>query len=131
LKKRGVRTLELQGSTPAAERARRIEAFQDGEADAFLMSLKAGGVGVNLTAADYVIHVDPWWNPAVEDQASGRAHRMGQTKPVTVYRFCTEGSIEPKILALHESKRQLAEDVLSGMGKSTKLDLDALRELML
>ncbi len=130
LRKRGVRTLELQGSTSAGERARRIEAFQAGEADVFLMSLRAGGVGVNLTAADYVIHVDPWWNPAVEDQASARAHRMGQTKPVTVYRFCTQESIEPKILALHESKRQLAEDILSGMSKSKRLDLDELRDLM-
>lgn len=130
LHKHGVRTLELQGSTSAAERARRIEAFQAGEADVFLMSLKAGGVGVNLTAADYVIHVDPWWNPAVEDQATGRAHRMGQTRPVTVYRYCTEHSIEPKILALHEDKRELAQDVLEGMSSGKTLDLDDLAALM-
>ncbi len=130
LEKRGVRTLEIQGATPGAERARRIDAFQAGEADVFLMSLKAGGVGVNLTAADYVIHVDPWWNPAVEDQATGRAHRMGQTRPVTVYRYCTQGSIEPKILALHEDKRELAQDVLGGMGTGKTLDLDELAALM-
>ncbi len=130
LRARGVRTLELQGSTSGPDRARRIEAFQAGEADVFLMSLKAGGVGVNLTAANYVIHVDPWWNPAVEDQATGRAHRMGQTRPVTVYRYCTAGSIEPKILALHDDKRELAQDVLWGMSTGKTLDLDELAALM-
>ena len=73
-----------------------------------------------------MLHVDPWWNPAVEEQATARAHRMGQTRPVTVYRFCTEGSIERKILSLHDSKRELAEDVLSGMGGRKTLDVDAL-----
>ncbi len=121
LRKKGVRTLILQGSTSANERARRIEQFQAGE---------AGGVGVNLTAADYVLHVDPWWNPAVEDQATGRAHRMGQTRPVTVYRFCTSGTIEPRILDLHDRKRELAEDLLTGMNKSKRLDLEELRALM-
>jgi len=130
LRKRGVRILELQGSTPGPERARRIDAFQAGDADVFLMSLKAGGVGVNLTAADYVIHVDPWWNPAVEDQATGRAHRMGQTRPVTVYRYCTDGSIEPKILALHGEKRELAQDVLGGMSSGKTLDLGELAALI-
>jgi len=67
----------------------------------FLISLKAGGTGQNLTAADYVLHMDPWWNPAVEDQAADRAHRMGQLRPVTIYRFITRGTIEDKILALH------------------------------
>lgn len=130
LRARGIATLELQGSTSAAERARRVEAFQAGDADVFLMSLRAGGIGVNLTAADYVLHVDPWWNPAVEAQATGRAHRMGQTRPVTVYRYCTEGSIERKILALHETKRELAEDVLSDMGGRKTLDVDTLRALL-
>jgi len=130
LRKRGIETLDLQGNTPAAERARRIDAFQAGEADVFLMSLRAGGVGVNLTAADYVLHVDPWWNPAVEAQATGRAHRMGQTRPVTVYRYCTEGSIERKILALHETKRELAEGVLEGMGGRKSLDVEALHALL-
>ncbi len=130
LNERGVVTLELQGATPGPERARRIDAFQAGHADVFLMSLKAGGIGVNLTAADYVIHVDPWWNPAVEDQATGRAHRMGQTRPVTVYRYCTAGTIETKILALHESKRELAADVLEGMSERKSLDLDELGALL-
>jgi superfamily II DNA or RNA helicase len=126
----GIAYLELEGSTSAKVRAERIEAFQRGEGDVFLMSLRAGGVGVNLTGADYVIHVDPWWNPAVEDQATARAHRMGQTRPVTVYRMVTRGTIEERILELHEKKRHLAEDILDGMERSRKLTLDELRTLL-
>ncbi|MEE9383487.1 MAG: DEAD/DEAH box helicase [Nannocystaceae bacterium] len=126
----GLSYLSLDGSTPTAERAKRIATFQDGQTDVFIMSLKAGGVGVNLTAADYVIHLDPWWNPATEDQAIGRAHRIGQTRPVTVYRLISEGSIEEKIVALHRSKRDLAEDLLSGMETAKALDLDELRALV-
>ncbi|NOY94445.1 MAG: DEAD/DEAH box helicase [Deltaproteobacteria bacterium] len=131
LEQAGIAYLTLDGSTSASERARRIEAFQDGEADVFLMSLKAGGVGVNLTGADYVIHLDPWWNPAVEEQATGRAHRIGQRRPVTVYRFVTEGSIEERILSMHQKKRALADDLLSGLDKSQRLDLDELRSLLI
>ncbi len=126
----GVRHLTLDGSTPAKERARRIEAFQEGEADVFVMSLKAGGVGINLTGADYVMHLDPWWNPAVEDQATSRAHRIGQDRPVTVYRFVTAGTIEEKILALHHQKRDLAEQLLENMNKAKRLDLEELRALL-
>ncbi|HVH97692.1 MAG TPA: DEAD/DEAH box helicase [Enhygromyxa sp.] len=122
--------LELDGSTSASERARRVDAFQSGEADVFMLSLRAGGVGMNLTGADYVLHVDPWWNPAVEDQATDRAHRIGQTRPVTVYRFVTEGSIEEKILALHERKRELADDILADLEGTQALDLDALMSLL-
>jgi len=122
--------LSLDGSTSAKERARLIAAFQQGEADVFLMSLKAGGVGVNLTGADYVIHLDPWWNPAVEDQATGRSHRIGQQRPVTVYRLVTEGTIEDKILALHRDKRQLAQDLLGQMDRASRLDVDELRMLL-
>ena len=100
----GVRYQYLDGSTPRAERDRAVRAFQAGEADAFVISLKAGGTGLNLTAADYVIHLDPWWNPAVDEQASSRAHRMGQTRPVTVYKLITKGSIEEKVYALHGDK---------------------------
>ena len=82
--------------------------------DVFLISLKAGGTGLNLTAADYVIHMDPWWNPASEDQASDRAHRIGQRRPVTVYRLVTKGTIEEKIVALHHEKRDLASSLLAG-----------------
>jgi SNF2 family DNA or RNA helicase len=126
----GIEYLDLDGSTPAAERARRIDAFQAGEGDVFVLSLRAGGVGINLTGADYVFHLDPWWNPAVEDQATDRAHRIGQQRPVTVYRLVTEGTIEDKVMALHESKRQLADDVLSGHEHATTPKLDELRHLL-
>ena len=104
----------LDGSTPAAQRTQRVANFQAGQGDFFLISLKAGGFGLNLTMADYVIITDPWWNPAAEDQASARAHRMGQQRPVTVYRLVTQGSIEDRIVKLHHSKRALADGVLSG-----------------
>lgn len=130
LDRAGARYLTLDGSTPAAERTKRIAAFQDGEADVFVMSLKAGGVGVNLTAADYVMHLDPWWNPAVEEQATGRSHRIGQTNPVTVYRYVTVGTIEEKILELHREKRALADDLLDNMDRAKKLDLEQLRALL-
>ncbi len=110
----------LDGSTPEVERKKRVAAFQRGEGDVFLLSLKAGGTGLNLTAADYVVHLDPWWNPAVEDQASDRAHRIGQKRPVTIYRMVQEGSVEEKILALHQSKRELAADFLEGTETSVK-----------
>jgi len=90
-----------------------IRRFQDGEVPIFLISLKAGGVGLNLTAADTVIHYDPWWNPAVENQATDRAHRLGQDKPVFVYKLIVSGSIEEKILALQERKAELAAGILS------------------
>ena len=104
----------LDGSTPMAQRTQRVNAFQAGEGDFFLISLKAGGFGLNLTMADYVIIADPWWNPAAEDQASGRAHRIGQQRPVTVYRLVTQGSIEDRIVRLHQRKRGVAEGVLAG-----------------
>lgn len=110
----------LDGSTPEVERKKRVAAFQRGEGDVFLLSLKAGGTGLNLTAADYVVHLDPWWNPAVEDQASDRAHRIGQKRPVTIYRMVQEGSVEEKILSLHQSKRELAADFLEGTETSVK-----------
>ena len=87
--------------------------FQSGEVPVFLVSLKAGGVGLNLTAADTVIHFDPWWNPAVENQATDRAHRIGQDKSVFVYKLIVAGSIEEKILALQERKAELADGILS------------------
>ncbi|NUT13837.1 MAG: SWF/SNF helicase family protein, partial [Cupriavidus sp.] len=102
----------LDGATPAAERTRRVAAFQAGEGDVFLISLKAGGFGLNLTAADYVIIADPWWNPAAEDQAMGRAHRIGQQRPVTVYRLINAGTIEERIVELHRDKRALADGLL-------------------
>ena len=91
-----------------------VERFQEGKAPVFLISLKAGGVGLNLTAADTVIHLDPWWNPAVEAQATDRAHRIGQTRVVNSYKFITRGTVEEKILALQEEKKAMMESVLDG-----------------
>ncbi|HLA35664.1 MAG TPA: DEAD/DEAH box helicase [Rhodocyclaceae bacterium] len=109
----GIHYQYLDGATPAAERTRRVAAFQGGEGDLFLISLKAGGFGLNLTAADYVVITDPWWNPAAEDQAMGRAHRIGQLRPVTVYRLVTQGTVEESIVNLHHDKRALAEGILA------------------
>ena len=98
-----------------------MAAFQAGEGDLFLISLKAGGTGLNLTAADYVIHLDPWWNPAVEDQASGPRPPHRPDRPVTVYHFVVEDSIEERILDLHKHKRDLAADLLDGAEVSARL----------
>jgi superfamily II DNA or RNA helicase len=120
----------LDGSTPMAERNKRVAAFQAGQGDLFLISLKAGGFGLNLTMADYVIITDPWWNPAAEEQASARAHRIGQQRPVTVYRLVTQGSIEEKIVRLHRSKRDLAEGILSGQDTAAPINANQLMELL-
>jgi superfamily II DNA or RNA helicase len=126
----GIAYQTLDGSTPPATRDTRVAAFQRGEGDLFLISLKAGGFGLNLTAADYVLIVDPWWNPAAEDQAMGRAHRIGQQRPVTVYRLVTAGSIEERIVALHRDKRSLADGILEGQDKTAPLRADDLRSLL-
>jgi hypothetical protein len=102
----------LDGTT--ADRGGAVERFQEGDAQLFLLSLKAGGVGLNLTAADTVIHYDPWWNPAVENQATDRAHRIGQQKPVFVHKLIAAGTVEERILALQARKAELAAAVLSG-----------------
>ena len=127
---RGISYKYLDGSTPANKRKKLVEEFQAGEADFFLISLKAGGQGLNLTAADYVIHMDPWWNPAVEDQASDRAHRIGQTRPVTIYRMITAGTIEDKIVELHKRKRGLAESLLEDTGHGGNVSVDELLALL-
>jgi SNF2 family DNA or RNA helicase len=120
----------LDGSTAAGVRAKRIQAFQDGEGEVFLISLKAGGTGINLTAADYVIHLDPWWNPAVEDQATDRAHRIGQSRPVTVYRLIARGTIEEQMLSLHSDKRALVAGVLEGTNAAARLTTKDLLALL-
>ncbi|MDR2470132.1 MAG: DEAD/DEAH box helicase, partial [Tannerella sp.] len=130
LDKAGFTYRYLDGSTPAIRRAVEVRNFQSGQSDFFLISLKAGGLGLNLTAADYVIHLDPWWNPAIEDQASDRAHRMGQSRPVTVYRLVAEHTIEEKIIRLHNTKRDLAESLLEGSDRSAKLSANELMELI-
>lgn len=111
LREHGIAYLELSGQTPAEERRRRVAAFQAGAAPVFLISLKAGGVGLNLTRADTVIHYDPWWNEAAERQASDRAHRIGQDKPVFVYQLITENSVEERIAELQRRKALLGEHV--------------------
>ena len=130
LDQRKIRYQYLDGSTPIKKRQKAVTAFQAGEGDLFLISLKAGGFGLNLTAADYVIHLDPWWNPAVEDQASDRAHRIGQQRPVTIYRLVTKGTIEEKILDLHRHKRDLATSLLEGTDSGIKLSVEEMLDLI-
>jgi SNF2 family DNA or RNA helicase len=130
---RGVPTQFLHGGTPVAKREQMVELFQDGEVPVFLLSLKAAGTGLNLTRADHVVHYDRWWNPAVEDQATDRAYRIGQTRPVQVHRLIAEGTVEDRIAEMLASKRQLADAVLtSGEAALTELsnaELAALVEL--
>ena len=123
LDRRGITYAKLTGKTRKREAA--IQHFRDGEVDLFLVSLKAGGVGLNLVEADTVIHYDPWWNPAVEHQATDRAHRIGQDKPVFVYKLVTEGTVEEKILALQERKHKLAQGIY---GKERKEDQPPIDE---
>lgn len=130
LERRGRTSYKLTGSTPAGDRQQMTKAFNKGSRDAFLISLKAGGVGLNLTGSDTVILVDLWWNPAVEAQAISRAHRYGQNKPVQVYRMVTKGTIEEKILALQDSKRHLMQEVLGGTGQQASLTLEDIKLIL-
>ena len=118
LQNAGIEYYKIIGATPKQERLNLVNAFNSGSVPVFLISLKAGGTGLNLTGADIVIHYDPWWNAAVQNQATDRAHRIGQTKPVTVYKLIVSGSIEDKILEMQERKLQLADDILSGEAAS-------------
>ncbi|GGO62833.1 helicase SNF2 [Nonomuraea cavernae] len=128
---RGVATQFLHGGTPVARREEMVRRFQEGHAPVFLLSLKAAGTGLNLTRADHVIHYDRWWNPAVEDQATDRAHRIGQNRPVQVHRLITEGTIEDRIAGMLAAKRSLAESVLaSGEAALTELTDAELAELV-
>lgn len=123
--------LYLDGSTPAASRMQLVDTFQQGETDFFLISLKAGGVGLNLTAADYVILLDPWWNPAVEDQAADRTYRIGQQKAVTVCRLVCADTIEEKVLALHARKREMFDSIINETeSDSTTFSVQELMELL-
>jgi superfamily II DNA or RNA helicase len=130
LDRKGIPYHYLDGGTSAKQRQASVEAFQAGEHDVFLISLKAGGLGLNLTGADFVLHMDPWWNPAVEDQASDRAHRLGQQRPVTIYRFVTKGTVEERIVELHRHKRDLADSLLEGTDVAGKISTDDLIELL-
>ena len=112
LEEKHIMSFYLDGKTPSYERLEMADRFNYGERDVFLISLKAGGTGLNLTGADTVIHYDPWWNPAVMDQASDRAHRIGQTKAVQIIKLVSKGTIEEKIMNLQQSKRSLANDII-------------------
>ena len=131
LARAGVPHQFLHGGTPVREREPMVARFQAGEVPVFLLSLKAGGTGLNLTRADHVVHVDRWWNPAVEEQATDRAYRIGQTKPVQVHRLMTTGTIEERIAELLSRKRALADSVLAGGETAlTELSNAELRDLV-
>ena len=120
----------LNGSTPMRQRQQMVEGFQRGDKRVFLISLKAGGLGLNLTGANYVIHLDPWWNPAIEQQATDRAYRIGQQQKVTVYHLIAEHTIEEKILRLHDTKRSLADSLLEGADMSHKMTAEEMLALI-
>ncbi|MGC4109775.1 MAG: DEAD/DEAH box helicase [Nocardioides sp.] len=131
LTRSGVPHQFLHGGTPVRQREAMVAAFQAGEVPVFLLSLKAGGTGLNLTRADHVVHVDRWWNPAVEDQATDRAHRIGQTRPVQVHRMVTQGTVEERVAELLRRKRSLADAVLGrGEAALTELSNDELLDLV-
>jgi SNF2 family DNA or RNA helicase len=131
LKERGTEAMLLHGGTAVRQRERMVERFQDGEVPVFILSLKAAGTGLNLTRADHVIHYDRWWNPAVEEQATDRAHRIGQEKSVQVHRLIAEGTIEDRIASIHETKRELADAIVStGEAALTELSNEDLAELV-
>ncbi|MEU3398404.1 DEAD/DEAH box helicase [Streptomyces filamentosus] len=128
---RGIDSQLLHGGTPVAERERMVDRFQSGEVPVFLLSLKAAGTGLNLTRAGHVVHYDRWWNPAVEDQATDRAYRIGQTQPVQVHRLVTEGTVEDRIAELLRAKKALADAVLgSGEAAFTELTDRELADLV-
>lgn len=121
----------ITGATPKEKRLAMVKEFNEGETPVFLISLKAGGVGLNLTGADMVIHYDPWWNLAAQNQATDRAHRIGQKKKVTVYKLIVKNSIEEKIQKLQETKRDLADQVIGGeTGQLGQLNQEDLLELL-
>ncbi len=131
LQKNGIDSFYLDGSTPSRDRVEMANRFNDGEKEIFLISLKAGGTGLNLTGADTVILYDLWWNPAVEEQATGRAHRMGQKKVVQVFRLIAKGTIEEKIYALQQKKKELIEKIIQpGETMFNSLSEEDIRELL-
>ncbi len=131
LDEQGVAYAYLDGSMPAAARQEQVDGFQSGSAPVFLLSLKAGGTGLNLTAADLVVHFDPWWNPAVEAQATDRAHRLGQRRTVTSYKLIAAGTVEERVMALQEEKKRLIADVFEASDEAaSKLSLGELRGLL-
>ena len=131
MEKNSIRFYRIDGSTSKKERIRLVNDFNKNDTPVFLISLKAGGTGLNLTGADVVIHYDPWWNIAVQNQATDRAHRIGQENVVSVFKLIAKNTIEEKIAALQETKRELADEILSGEGGSlTKMSKEELLELL-
>lgn len=131
LDRRNIRHYMLTGATPKKTRMEMVQSFNSDDVPVFLISLKAGGTGLNLTGADVVVHYDPWWNVAVQNQATDRAHRIGQMKNVSVYKLITKGTIEEKIVSLQDSKKDLADEILSGeMGGLAAMSREELLELL-
>ena len=130
LANRNINYYYLDGQTPLEKRQEMVKEFQEGGKQLFLSSLKAGGVGINLTAANYVILLDPWWNPAIENQAMDRAHRIGQQRVVSVIRLISAQTIEEKILQLHETKQTLTDEILDGTGDSYKLTYEDVMDMV-
>lgn len=130
LQEEGIEYLYLDGSTPMKERAKLIDKFQAGKTPIFLISLKAGGVGLNLTAANYVVHLDPWWNPAIEQQATDRAYRIGQDQKVTVFHFIAKGTIEEKMLELQRRKQTVSDVLLSGTDTSSLMTKEDVMDIL-
>ncbi len=126
----GMKYYYIDGSVPVKKRTELVNSFQDGNCPLFLISLKAGGLGLNLTGANYVFHLDPWWNPAIEQQATDRAYRIGQNQAVTVYHLVSKNTIEEKIIRLHQTKRDLADNLLAGTDMSHKLTGKDLLEMV-
>jgi SNF2 family DNA or RNA helicase len=124
------RLFRIDGQTPPEDRLKLVNDFNQGGAEVFLISLKAGGTGLNLTGADTVIHYDPWWNPAVEDQATDRAYRIGQKNAVQVFKLVTYGAIEEKIYAMQQRKKELVDAVIQpGENMLGKMTLEEIRNL--
>ncbi len=130
LDKAGIEYLYLDGSVTLRRRQQLVDEFQEGDCPFFLISLKAGGLGLNLTGANYIIHLDPWWNPAIEEQATDRAYRIGQKQKVTAYHLVAAHTIEEKILRLHTSKRNLSDALLAGTDMSHKLSAKDLMDIL-
>ena len=131
LRRENISFYALTGATSKEKRQELVRAFQTDETEVFCISLKAGGTGLNLTAADIVIHYDPWWNVAAQNQATDRAHRIGQENPVTVYKLISQGTIEENIMKLQERKQELADEVLSGSGTgAASITREELLELL-
>ena len=130
LERMGIRYLYMDGATPIGQRELIISDFQSGKTPVFVCSLKAGGVGINLTAANYVFLLDPWWNPAVEQQAMDRAYRIGQTRDVMVIRMITHHTIEEKVIRLQEQKKSLSDSVLEGTSGTASLTYEDIKEML-